>query len=95
MFLTRVLFIQNDPLSPGIQLKNRCYIWDKLSMKDREPLKEDSFYDEANAEKNVENDFYEGLARKKRTQMDDPNNSMIVLRYEQESKDLALIRHIK
>jgi len=27
--------------------------------------------------------------------MDDPNNSMIVLRYEQDSKDLALIRLIK
>ena len=27
--------------------------------------------------------------------MDDPNNSMIVLRYEQDSKDLELIRMIK
>jgi hypothetical protein len=83
MFLTRVLFIQNDPLSPGIEFKNRCYVWDKLSMKDRDAIKEDSFYDENNErDRNVENDFYEGLARKKRTQMDDPNNSMIVLRYE-------------
>jgi hypothetical protein len=27
--------------------------------------------------------------------MDDPNNSMIVLRYEQNSKDLGLIRLVK
>ena len=35
MMLTRVLFIQNDQLSPGIDNKNRCYVWDKLSMKNR------------------------------------------------------------
>mmetsp|Transcript_30174 Transcript_30174/g.46116 ORF Transcript_30174/g.46116 Transcript_30174/m.46116 type:complete len:129 (-) Transcript_30174:6553-6939(-) len=44
---------------------------------------------------NIENDFYKGLEHKKKTQMDDPNNSMIVLPYEQDSKDLALIRKIK
>jgi hypothetical protein len=43
----------------------------------------------------IENDFYAGKAKKKLAQMDDPNNSMIVLRYEQESKDLALIRIVK
>ena len=53
-------------------------------------------YDENDdRDRNVENDLYAGLGMKKRTQMDDPNNSMIVLRYEQESKDLALIRLIK
>lgn len=43
----------------------------------------------------IENDFYAGKAKKKLTQMEDPDNSMIVLRYEQEAKDLALIRIIK
>jgi hypothetical protein len=30
MFLTRVMHIQNDPISPGISNKNRCYVWDRL-----------------------------------------------------------------
>lgn len=30
MFLTRVMYIENDPVSPGIMHKNRCYIWEKL-----------------------------------------------------------------
>jgi hypothetical protein len=93
MFLTRTMFIQNDPVSPGIAQKNRCYIWEKLGKKnenfDEEYQLED---DDLNF---IENDFYVGKAKKKLTQMDDPNNSMIVLRYEQESKDLALIRMIR
>jgi len=30
MFLTRTMFIENDPIAPGIMSKNRCYIWEKL-----------------------------------------------------------------
>jgi len=31
MFLTRTMFIENDPIAPGIDQKNRCYIWEKLA----------------------------------------------------------------
>ena len=34
------------------------------------------------SEYNVENDFYAGLDRKKKNQMEDPNNSMVILRKE-------------
>jgi len=83
MFLTRTMYINNDPVSPGIMQKNRCYIWEKLTPK----LKDDNmFEDEYHVEDDdlnfIENDFYAGKAKKKLTQMDDPNNSMIVLRYE-------------
>jgi len=95
MLLTRCMFIDNDPIAPGIVQKNRCYIWEKLVPP---KVDEENKYD-LNAEEEdanmIENDFYQGKAKDKLTQMDDPNNSMIVLRYEQESKDLALIRMIK
>lgn len=90
------MYIVNDAVSPGIMQKNRCYIWEKLSTK---AINDDQFEDDYHIEDDdlnfIENDFYAGKAKKKLTQMDDPNNSMIVLRYEQESKDLALIRMIR
>jgi hypothetical protein len=98
MFLTRCMFVENDPVSPGIALKNRCYIWEKLDKKEKEKREEgdsDDLADDEDELNFIENDFYAGKAKKKLTQMEDPNNSMIVLRYEQESKDLALIRMIK
>ena len=30
MFLTRVMYIQNDSISPGISAQNRCYVWNRL-----------------------------------------------------------------
>ena len=98
MFLTRTMFIDNDPIAPGIVSKNRCYIWEKLSKSGK--MDKDVFDIVANdpdddVQNALENDFYAGKAKEKITQMDDPNNSMIVLRYEQDSKDLALIRIVK
>ena len=52
-------------------------------------------HESLDSEYNVENDFYAGLDKKKARQMDDPNNSMTLLRREQDSKDLGLIRCIK
>jgi hypothetical protein len=93
MLLTRCMFIENDPISPNISNKNRCYIWEKLAKK--QPLANDDEIMDEDDIKIIENDFYAGKAKQKLHQMDDPNNSMVVLRYEQESKDLALIRLIK
>lgn len=96
MQVTKAIYISNDPVSPGIMQKNRCYIWEKLSPKKHEAGMFDEEYHIEDDDLNfIENDFYAGKAKKKLTQMDDPNNSMIVLRYEQESKDLALIRMIR
>ena len=98
MFLTRCMYVNNDPISPGIGLKNRCYVWERLKPKSEEEYRrqiEQYDMDADDAVNCVENDFYAGAAQKRLYQMDDPNNSMIVLRHEQESKDLALIRMIK
>lgn len=97
MFLTRTMYIENDPIAPGISRKNRCYVWDRLAKNEGKTFADDDeMYAENSVEDNlVENDFYAGKANKRKAQMDDPNNSMIVLRYEQEAKDLALIRMIK
>ena len=90
------MHIKNDPISPGISNKNRCYIWERLKEEKGDQLKEEAYFNE-NSDDDivVENDFYHGLGRKRKYQMDDPNNSMIVLRHEQQMKDLGLIRLIK
>ena len=82
-FLTRVMHIQNDAISPGISNKNRCYVWERLKEPDMDEFKEEEIFNEnSDEDNNVENDFYKGLGRKKKYQMDNPNNSMIVLRHE-------------
>jgi hypothetical protein len=97
MFLTRTMYVENDPIAPGISSKNRCYVWDRLAKNEGKAFAEDEeVFAENSADENlIENDFYAGKANKRKAQMDDPNNSMVVLRYEQEAKDLALIRMIK
>ena len=94
MLLTRVMYIENDNISPGISNKNRCYIWNRLTENAAE-FQADMDHESLDSEYNVENDFYAGLDKKKKNQMDDPNNSMTLLRKEQVSKDLGLIRCIK
>ena len=47
MFLTRVMYIQNDPISPGVQLKNRCYVWDRLKKpSDKDYIQDEELYHE-------------------------------------------------
>jgi hypothetical protein len=36
MFLVRVMHIKNDPISPRIGYKNRCYVWERLKQASRE-----------------------------------------------------------
>jgi hypothetical protein len=60
MFLTRVMHIQNDPISPGISNKNRCYVWDRLKEVTETEFEEEEVFNE-NSEDDinyVENDFY-------------------------------------
>lgn len=98
MQLAKALYISNDPISPGIQQKNRCYVWDRLVEQDKLPrVDEEELFNE-NSQENVnaiENDLYAGKKHKRTNQMNNPNNSMIVLRKEQEAKDLELIRLFK
>ena len=98
MQLAKALYISNDPISPGIQAKNRCYVWDRLVEQDKLPrVDEEELFNE-NSQENVnaiENDLYAGKKHKRTNQMNNPNNSMIVLRKEQDSKDLELIRLFK
>jgi hypothetical protein len=84
MFLTRTMYIENDPIAPGISHKNRCYVWERLGKKSDNVFEdEDQMFNENSVEENfIENDFYAGKINKRKAQMDDPNNSMIVLRYE-------------
>jgi hypothetical protein len=89
------MYIQNDSISPGISNKNRCYVWNRLKENQSDDLGAALENESLDSEYNVENDFYAGLDKKKKTQMDDPNNSMVVLKKEQVSKDLALLRLIK
>jgi len=41
------MYIQNDPISPGVQLKNRCYVWDRLKKpSDKDYVLEEEMYHE-------------------------------------------------
>lgn len=98
MQLARVIYVQNEARPPGSRILNRCYGWAHLS--DPEPgavLEEESNYAESSDDEDraIVNDFYAGKKFKKMTQMDDPENSMIVLRHEQDTKDLFLIRKMR
>jgi hypothetical protein len=81
MFLTRTMFIENEPITPGIDPPNRCYFWLHLGATIK-PTEVEEYYEEEDDIHCVENDFYHGLRVKINNQMDDANNSMIVLRYE-------------
>ena len=66
MFLTRCMFIENDPIAPGIDHKNRCYIWEKLTASQPKNGFVDDALEEDNDDINfIENDFYAGKAKKK------------------------------
>lgn len=70
MFLTKNMYILNDPISPGIVMKNRCYVWDKLVEPDKTIKQEDiELYNENSQEDlhPIENDLYAGKAVKKLT----------------------------
>ena len=70
MFLTRTMFIQNDPISPGISCKNRCYVWERLKPMAKDSGNEDDeIYNENSQDEmfNIENDFYAGKEHKKKT----------------------------
>ena len=34
--LVRNMYIKNDPVSPGIANKNRCYVWERLKPPSKE-----------------------------------------------------------
>ena len=73
-------------------------MWDRLVDQDKLPrVEEEELYNENSQEhlNAIENDLYAGKKHKRTNQMNDPDNSMIVLRKEQETKDLALIRMFK
>jgi hypothetical protein len=78
------MYIENDPIAPGISNKNRCYVWDRLAKNESKAFADDDemFAENSVDENLIENDFYAGKANKRKAQMDDPNNSMVVLRYE-------------
>lgn len=83
MSIARSMYIYNDPISPGIAQKNRCYIWEKLKkLKKDEKGFDEEFHKEDDDLTSIENDFHAGKGKKKLTQADDPNNSMIVLKQE-------------
>lgn len=63
MLLTRCMFIENDPISPNISNKNRCYIWEKLAKKEKKENEDENL--EEDDIKIIENDFYSGKAAKK------------------------------
>jgi hypothetical protein len=66
MFLTRVMYIQNEFIAPGIAEKNRCYVYSRL--KDTSKDNNGKVVEESmDSEYFVENDFYAGLDRKKKT----------------------------
>lgn len=73
-------------------------MWDRLVEQDKLPkVDEEELFNE-NSQENInaiENDLYAGKKHKRTNQMNNPNNSMIVLRKEQDSKDLELIRMFK
>jgi hypothetical protein len=66
MFLTRTLFIENDPIAPCISHKNRCYVWVILGKKsDNVYEDEDQMFNENSVEYNfIENDIYSGKTNK-------------------------------
>ena len=69
MFLTRVLFIENDPISPGINRKNRCYVWDQLEGPAglNEHEKAEQYFEDEGDE--VVNHHYKGGAYEKKIQI--------------------------
>lgn len=85
MAVARVIYISNDIFS-DTSITNRAYDYRRL--RDPEPgqkLRDDSFHEDEESDgenKIIINDFYAGKAIKKKTQMDDPENSMILLRYQ-------------
>lgn len=93
MFLARCMFIDNNPLAPGIVHRNMCFNWSTLIIAN--PNYDDGSKKTKDDLHQIENDFYSGKAQLKEHQMDNPNNSMIVLHYDQETKDLELIRMIR
>ena len=97
MALTSVLYIKNEKVNGDHVRPNRCYYWTHMQFKDAGEWKmaEELFNENSQDEFLIENDFYQGKLAQKRIQMDNPNNSMVLLRNEQDSKDLALIRILK
>ena len=68
MFLCRTMYIENDPIAPGISHKNRCYVWDRLANKDAKVYEnEEEMFNENSVDDNlIENDFYAGKINKKK-----------------------------
>ena len=90
MFLARVLFIENDPISSSIVHKNRVYVWDRLHSGEDQPLQEEERENE-DFEDLIENDEYAGKTQKKKEADDDKKQAMIVLTSEQESQNMMVI----
>jgi len=68
MQLAKSLFVINDPVSPGIMNKNRCYVWSRLVDQDKLPqVEEEELYNENSQEQinAIENDLYAGKKNKK------------------------------
>lgn len=68
MQLAKALYIINDPISPGIQRKNRCYVWDRLVEQDKLPKVDDEEQFNENSQDNInaiENDLYAGKKHKR------------------------------
>jgi hypothetical protein len=67
--LARVIFIQNDPFSPGLKKRNRVYVWDNMRPRRKEDFLQDDdvFIEDSGDEMNVvENDFYPAIMRGKK-----------------------------
>ena len=64
MMLVRNMYIKNDPVSPGIANKNRCYVWERLKPPSKEQFEliNNQFnIDDEDGTQKIENDFYAGL----------------------------------
>lgn len=84
MALTSVLFIKNEKVNAEHVKPNRCYYWLKMQLADPAEWKmgEEEFNENSQDGFLIENDFYQGKLAYRKIQMDNPNNSMVLLRYE-------------